>query len=59
MNVDLCNKCGRPLWNELCAYCRGYMDGVKDTKRRRINEEIVNQKFTNYVESANTTKENE
>lgn len=41
MKILLCEKCGRPLWEELCAYCRGYLNGVKDTKKRKIDTRIV------------------
>lgn len=41
MKIELCGNCGRPLWENLCAYCRGYLDGVKDAKNRKINKEIV------------------
>ena len=26
--VKLCEKCARPLWENLCGYCRGREDGV-------------------------------
>lgn len=42
--VNLCNKCYRPLWENLCAYCKGYNQGVTDTKKRKINEEIFTTK---------------
>lgn len=41
MKVTLCERCARPLWEELCAYCKGYTDGVKDTKGRKIKKELI------------------
>lgn len=41
MKTELCEKCGRPLWEKLCGYCRGYRDGVVDCKKRKIRKDII------------------
>jgi hypothetical protein len=46
----LCDDCARPMWKymdenrkltKLCLYCRGYKDGVNDTRNGKVNLDII------------------
>jgi len=46
--VKLCNRCGRPLWEDLCIYCRGFLDGIIKTKQKGLGK----YKFIGLIEKS-------